>query len=566
MTKKLVFSVIALAMAVSPFLSVKADNGDWDAAISAAAWNYGDYRVERLAFADDAVGPFNLGDFALVAEPVDSCKPNDCGLYNIYLLQDGMKFLVANVPEEALDAQRFALNDGRFVFVSQIDWNGDHYAVTEYAEDGTRTEVVDDVFFTGVEGISMMVDGDDTYFTVAHDFTGNTVVEQAGVYVYDRAEGNADIIGTHYELRDEQLLDAADGIALIKMEFDSGNKQLWLGDTHNYNNLGMTREAIAGTWVEPEADIFAGHFVDEDTIEFFMNYVRYTYDLDTEVLTEHEGEYLNWYRATGDSYQIKDGVMAWVDPSDTLYASIDGDAVEIGTAKDGQFLLEDGRVFYASGSEGKMFDLESEKTTDIPFAVTDTDGDDVVVGLDSSGYVQYLDMASNRSYELGFGSAPVLSDDMHVYWTGVDGAIYEGTVSLPSAKSVGDVRAVKVSGDNTVYLIVDGEKFAVPSEKTYFTWFSSWKDVETVFSSTLSAFEDGGTAAFAPGTRVKLASDPRMYVVGDDGKLHWVMNETVAYSIFGSSWNKGILLISQQDLVTNPLGSSVDSENALQSI
>ncbi|NBS41729.1 hypothetical protein EBS80_03640, partial [bacterium] len=61
MTKKFVFSVIALAMAVSPFLSVNADNGNWDAAISAAAWNYGDYRVERLAFADDAIGPINLG-------------------------------------------------------------------------------------------------------------------------------------------------------------------------------------------------------------------------------------------------------------------------------------------------------------------------------------------------------------------------------------------------------------------------------------------------------------------------------------------------------------------------
>jgi len=565
MTKKLVFSVIALAMAVSPFLSVNADNGNWDAAISAAAWNYGDYRVERIAFASDAVGPISLGDFALVAEPVDSCKPNDCGVYDVYMLKDGMKRLLTNVPAEAFDAQRFSINDGRFVFVSQIDWKGDHYAVTELDSDGNAGQIVDDVFFSGVEDISVIIDGYDTYFTVAHDYTGKTSVNQAGVYLYDAAEGDADIIGKHYELRNEQLLDATDGVALIKMEFDSGNKQLWLGDTHNYNNLGMTREAISGTWIDPDADIFAGHFVNDNTVEFFMNYVRYTYDIDSETLTAFDGEYLNWYRDAADSYQVNGGLMAWVDPSDTLYLSVDGVAEEIDTAKDGQFLLEDGRLFYASGLEGKMYDVDSGKTTSLPFAVTDSDGDDVVVGLDAGGNVQYLDMATDRSYELGFGSAPVLSDDMHVYWMGMDGSIYEGTVSLPSAKSVGDVRAVKVLGDNTVYLIVDGERLAVPSEKTYFTWFSSWNDVDTVSASTLSAYEDGGTATFAPGTKVKLAYDPKVYVVGDDGKLHWLMTETVAYSIFGSTWNKGIVSITQQDLVTNPLGASVSTERDLQS-
>jgi len=566
MTKKLTFSVIALAMAVSPFLSVKADNGDWDAAVSSAAWNYGDYRVERLVVADDAVGPFNLGGFTLVAEPVDSCKPNDCGLYDVSMLKDGLKNHIANVPAEALDAQRFSLNEGRFIFVSQADLEWNHFAVTEYGEDGDATMLVDDVFFSGVENIDAAVDGDDVYFTVAHDYTGKIVEDQAGVYVYDAAEGDADIIGTHYELRDEQMLDAADGVALIKMEFDSGNKQLWLGDTHNYDHYGMTREAISGTWVDPEADIFAGHFTNDDTVEFFMNYVRYTYDLNAKTLTRHDGEYLNWYRDVEASYQIVDGMMAWITPSDEIYLSIGGNVQELGTATDGKFLLEHDRLFYASGTGGKMFSMKTGRTTDIPFAVTDTDGNDAIVGLDTSGHIEYLDMATGRSYELGFGSAPALSDDMHVYWMGVDGSIYEGTVSLPSINSVGDVRAMRTSGDNTVYLIVDGQKYEVPSEKTYFTWFTTWNDVETVSSSTLAAYANGGTATFAPGTRVKIASDPRVYVVGDDSKLHWITTETVAYSIFGSSWNKGILPITQQDLVTNPIGSPVDSENALQSI
>jgi hypothetical protein len=565
MTRKYVFSVIALAMAASPFLSVNAGSGDWDAAVSTAAWNYGDYRVERLAFADDVEGPFNLGEFVVAAEPGDSCAPNDCGLYNVTFLRDGMKFEVANVPREALDARRFSTNDNRLVFVSQIDWNGDHYAVTEYGADGKASTLVDDVFFSGVDAIDAMVDGNDTYFAVSHDYTGKTAVEQAGVYVYDRAEGDADIIGAHWELREEHLLDAKDGVALIKMEFESGNKQLWIGDTHNYDHLGMTREAVKGTWVEPEADIFGGHFVDGDTVEFFMNYVRHTYDLDTKTLTAFEGEHLNWYRDAADAYQISGDTMAWIDPSNALYVSVDGVSEKIGVATGGQFLLEEGRVFYADGAGGKMYDIGSGRVADIPFVVTDTDGGDVLVGLSADGYVQYLDLSEDRAYELGYGSAPALSDDMHAYWMGVDGSIYEGTVSLPSSKSLGAVRAAKADGDNTVYLLVDGEKFAFPSEKTYFTWFSSWDDVDTVSDSVLAAYDDAGMATFAPGTKVRLAGDPKVYVVGNDGRLHWVVTETVAYSIFGSAWNKGIVIITIQDLVTNPLGAPVESERDLQS-
>jgi len=565
MTKKFTFSVIALAMAVSPFLSVNADNGTWDTAVTAASWNYDGYRVERIAFANDATGPYNLGNFALVAEPVDSCKPNDCDVYDVYMLQNGSRLLMSNVPANVLDSHRFAINDGRLVFVAQADLEGDHYAVTEYDENGDSSQLVEDVFFSGVESIDVLASDGDVYFNTALDFTGNTSVEQAAVYVYDAAEGDADIIGKHYELRDEQMLDAADGIVLEKMTFPSGNKQLWLGDTHNYNNLGMTREAISGTWLEPEADIYAAHFVDDSNVEFFMNFIRHTYNLDTKTLTKHDGQYLNWNRDPELGYQIAGSRMAWVDSSDTLYVS-DGTTVKsFGITPTGQFYLESDRLFYGEAA-GKMYDFASGTTTDIAFAVTDSDGGDAVVGYDSAGKVKYLNLATGTSYTLGFGSAPTLSDETHVYWTGVDGNIYEATVSLPSAASLGKVSAMKSSSSNTVYLVADGKKYAMPSEKTYFTWFSSWSNVSTVSATTLASYVDGGMATLAPGTKVKIANDVRVYVVGDDGKLHWITTQTVAYSLYGSDWNKNILAITQQDLVTNALGTSIASEADLQSI
>ncbi len=566
MTKKLTLSVIALAMAVSPFLSVNADNGTWDTAVTAASWNYDGYRVEKLAFANDASGPYNLGNFALVAEPVDSCKPNDCGIYDVFMLKDGSKLLMTNVPANVLDSHRFAINDGRLVFVAQSDLNGEHYAVTEYDENGDSSQLVEDVFFSGVESIDVLPSGGDVYFNTSLDFTGSTGVEQAAVYVYDAAEGDADIIGKHYDLRDEQMLDAADGVVLEKLTFPSGNKQLWLGDTHNYDYNGMTREAISGTWVEPEADIYAAHFVNDSQIEFFMNFIRHTYDLDTKVLAKHDGQYLNWNRDPELGYQIVGSRMAWVDSSDTLYVS-DGTTVKsFGITPTGQFYLEAGRLFYGSGSAGKMYDFASGTTTDIAFAVTDSDGADAVVGNDSAGKVKYLNLATGTSYSLGFGMAPTLSDASHVYWTGVDGNVYEATVSLPSAASLGTVSAVKSSSSNTVYLIADGKKYAMPSEKTYFTWFSSWNSVQTVSATTLASYADAGTATLAPGTKVKIANDARVYVVGDDGKLHWITTQTVAFSLYGSDWNKNIVEITQQDLVTNALGTPVASEADMQTI
>lgn len=566
MTKKLVFSVIALAMAVSPFLSVNADNGTWDTAVTAASWNYDGYRVEKLAFASDAIGPYNLGNFALVAEPVDSCKPNDCDIYDVYMLQDGSKLLMSNVPGDVLDAHRFAINDGRLVFVAQADLDGDHYAVTEYDENGDSSQLVEDVFFSGVEAIDVLASDESVYFNTALDFTGSTTVEQAAVYVYDVAEGDADIIGKHYELRDEQMLDAADGVVLEKLTFPSGNKQLWLGDTHNYNYLGMTREAIAGTWVEPEADVYGAHFVGDSEVEFFMNFIRHTYDLDTKVLTKHDGQFLNWNRDPELGYQVSGSRMAWVDSSDTLSVSDGANVATLGTAVGGQFYLESGRAFYATATGGAMYDFSTRATTDLAFAVTDSDGADVIVGNDATGNVKYMNLATKESYALGFGSAPTLSDESHAYWTGVDGNIYEGTVSLPSAASLGTVSAVKTSASQAVYLIQGETRYGIPSEKTYFTWFSSWNSVQTVSATTLASYIDGGMATFAPGTKVKIANDARVYVVGDDGRLHWIETQTVAYSLYGSDWNKNIVAITQQDLVTNALGMSVASEADLQSI
>lgn len=570
MTKKSIVLAAFVAVVLVPFgRATRATSGNWDTLMAAAAWSYDGYRVERLSFSDDAVGPINMGELVVVAEPAESCEPSDCNLYDVYLLDSGMKFGMSDLPAAVLDTQRYLNNGERFVYIGQTDWDRNHYQVTEVSGDGTSEALISDVFFNGADDVDVLADEDGTYYFNAElDYNGSKDVSQAGVYVWNAPNKTADIIGDHWELRDESLEDANDGVALVKMTFDTGNKQLWYEDTHNYNHMGMTREAIPGTWVEPEADIYAAHFTQGQAIEFFMNFTRYTYNPETDdEPVKHDDQFLNWYRDPSVGYQIVDGRMAWVTPDDQLMISeTDGTVKTLGTAVGGQFFLESDRVFYATSTGGRQYDFDTSLTTDLAFAVTDTDGGDIYVGLDPVSNVWYADLSTGSTLSLGFGEAPVLADDLHVYWKGEDGALYEGTVSVASPVYAGTASAMKGPTGSTVYLVVDGVRYAFASEKAYFTWFDSWDAVESVSTTDLAQYPLGGTATFAPGTKVKFANDAKVYMVGTDGKLHWLINQTVAYTIYGSSWNKQIVEINNQDLVNMTYGTTVTAESDVNEI
>ena len=71
---------------------------------------------------------------------------------------------------------------------------------------------------------------------------------------------------------------------------------------------------------------------------------------------------------------------------------------------------------------------------------------------------------------------------------------------------------------------------------------------------------------FASGTRVKAIGNPRVYMVGTDGNLHWIVSETVASAIYGSAWNKGIVEVNSTDLWRYVTGKNVDSELSVKAI
>ncbi len=82
--------------------------------------------------------------------------------------------------------------------------------------------------------------------------------------------------------------------------------------------------------------------------------------------------------------------------------------------------------------------------------------------------------------------------------------------------------------------------------------------IETVTQAKLSEYSDQGIALYPAGTKVKLEGDAKVYTVGYDGKLHWIISQAVAYIIYGDSWNHDIIEITQMDLVDYSLGFMID--------
>lgn len=557
MTKKIMTFAVAVITALSPMTSVvRADSGAWSATQASAAWSYDGYRVEKLSFGSDAIGPLSLGDYVIVAEPADAS-----GRYNVTVFKDGMSLEIANVPSEAIDEERYFENGERFIYADASDLEENYWNIVEVdLETGEEIILVPDIFIDGVEDISLLADGNQYYLNTSLNFNNHNGYTNAIISVYDPKTGKAEVVTNHWIAERDEMQDVQDGVVLSKIVFDSGYKQLW---TYDLNEDPIRAEAVADTWTPANEDIVGAHFRDDGTIEYFRMYQRYVSNGDT---TAAQNDFLSWYRDASDVMQIMNGRLAWLDSQDVLRVSDENGAKNFGViGYPNTFRLEEGRVFYATGIAGAVYDFATGKTVSLPFAVSDSSGNEVV-GTDALGSVWHMNLETENTLKLGIGTDVVLSDESHAYWQGVDGGIYEATILPAAATSFEDVDAVKVAGNSAVYLIRNNKAYGMANEKIYFSWFDSWNDVKTVTQAEFSDYDLAGTAAYAPGTKMKLAGDPKVYVVGEGGELHWITTQTVAYNIYGETWNRDIVDITLQDLTGLTFGDQILTERDIENI
>ncbi|MFA4846129.1 MAG: hypothetical protein WC654_06250 [Patescibacteria group bacterium] len=570
MLKKTLIFTVAFAIAISPLLpTVFADSGEWGTPVATAAWDYDYFRVERLKLDYDTSAPYAFNDAVFVAQTAKSCEyPDLCEQVDLTIFKDGEALEIASVSDSVTDTFWHTAQDGRFIYMIPADSDETWGTIYEYdIETGTVATLSD--MSRADNSISFMTfatDGDRIYTsTLQTDEVTGDVESALSVYDY----------GSNYERDDftyaltapwQEIVDVQDGLALVKVNFDGGFEQLWI-----VNQTARSVEAVPDTWTEQGSDIVGAHFLSDGSIRFFRNFRLWTYTQGVdETPTDAGGAYLSWTVDVEDAVQIVGDRMSYIDDENGLYVS-DVDGVhKLGVATDGVFNLTEDTIYFQNDEDEYVgYNFETLTWETRAFHVTDA-YEDILVGVDEDGNVWYENTTNGRLLNVGFGSAPVLSDREHAYWQGTDSNVYEVTFS-PILDLVRDeVEAFSAYNSAGIYLVSGDQMWLIPSEEVYFTWFDSWDEVVEVSQATINVYLETsdyeGDLKFAPGTRVKTVSSARVYVVGSDYELHWIVSETVADEIYGSDWNQGIIEVNDTYLWKYATGDNVASGDDVRSI
>ncbi len=566
--KKPIFFALLLAVVVSPLIPrAGATDGQWSEPVVSANWDYDLYQVDRLSLGKNVQGPFEFNDAVFLIEQAKSCKyPDTCSVVDMNLLKDGKMLRVNDVSPKVTSAFWHRAQDGRFIYTIASTKKDLWTTLYEYhpktgisATLGTVERKTDDLNY-----LASAVDGDRVYNSILqkNQKTGEIEIKLS---VYDTVtKYTRDDFTWNLNAPWQEILDVREDVVLAKFGFGGGFTQLILIDEKQ-----RTVKDIPGTWTAPDGSLTAAHFLPDGTVQYFQNYRLYTYKPGAESAMESGGAYLNWFMPAEKAVQFTNERMAYVDPENTLYVTSASGASNFGKALGGEFTLDGDTIYFESLNGPVSYTFSTKTWKERHFRVTDS-YEDILVGVDANGNIWYENITSGKTIHMGFGSDPVLTDREHAVWKGADGNVYQATFSSILDLGQGQVEAYKAPDSKTVYLKSGNKMWRVTDATTYFTWFDSWSEVNSVSSPTLKVYLDGSTfmgdAPLAPGTRVKANNSPKVYVSGTDGSLHWIVSETVANSIYGSGWNQGILEVTPERLWNYVMGANINSHQDVKVI
>ncbi len=137
----------------------------------------------------------------------------------------------------------------------------------------------------------------------------------------------------------------------------------------------------------------------------------------------------------------------------------------------------------------------------------------------------------------------------------VSGARAEETVAAGSL--------IKTSDSSTIYYLgEDGKLYTFPNDKTYFSWFEGFDDIQVVSAETFGSYPLGGNVYYKPGSLlVKTPTSLKVYAVGIGGELRWIESEELAKEFYGENWNLLVDDIPDGFFTNYFFGEPVDSSD-----
>jgi hypothetical protein len=133
------------------------------------------------------------------------------------------------------------------------------------------------------------------------------------------------------------------------------------------------------------------------------------------------------------------------------------------------------------------------------------------------------------------------------------------TVKLPGTDiNSGDL--IKASTTAVYYFASDGKRYVFPTQDIYSSWYSDFKNVKTLTDNQLASIPIGGNVTYKPGAKlVKITSDPKVYAIDLGGTLRWLSAESVARSLYGSTWASKIVDVSSTSFLDYKMGNDICS-------
>ena len=569
MLKKTLIFTLLIAAAVCPFLpKAHADDKAWQSPVADRVWDHDAYRIQRLALDTNTDGPLKQNGTVFLTHTAAACTDlNACDRVDLTLVRDGKTKIVPGVDAQIMKPTLFAGQSGQFVYFTKSTDKSKWLTASMYdpAIKDVRDITTLDRKANELNFMTFATTADRMYASVLQSDKQTQKVESSLI---------AKDLNGPYEGRElaftlsapwQEIVDVQGDWMLVKFQFSGGNKQLWL-----INARTQVMKVIPNTWTEPQADILYGHFLSDGSVAFFQNFRMYTFDLAKDQTPQAHGEAkLSWVVSSEEAVQVSGPRIAWIDSANTLFTVDAKGVTRFGSVKNGAFHLGTNFISYANDKGYQMYNFDTKSWSSHVFEVTDI-VDTVMIGVDKNQNVWYENQTNGALLNIGFGINPMLSDRTHAYWKGTDDSVYQASFSPIADLPKPTVQAFRSDSSPTVYLVSNNKMWRVTSESTYFTWFDSWNKVARVSDATLAAYRgmnvDGGDAGYAPGTRVKAVDNSRVYMVGTDGNLHWIVSESVASSIYGAVWNKGIIEVNSTDLWRYANGKNVDTEQSVKSI
>ncbi len=534
--------IAVIALIAMPFLGGRAatETRAWSAFSQTDSWEYSQYRVDAVA--ENSLDLERFGDALVLVKRAGSCE-GSCTTRDLSLISDAGYIEVTDVPTASVDEKLIAQNDERLVYSTYtVGVKSSTVSVMEVnLTTGARTTLVDNASIpvTAIDAVTAHVDGELVFVTVNDRLYGYHAYNNSFQKFFD-----------HQTIASENFVAAQNGQVVADIVFPTGEEQLWL---YTYVANGpQIAEGLPGTWTGASEDMLAVHFTDKGSLEYFRQFTRnVTSDTAKNNSDPWQTEsfkqfYLNWFRTMDKNdlsnlVQVEGSNMAWIDTTDHLYTS-DGSTVSfiasIGTR--GTFLLGEDMILWGSGWSGGISKLDGTKVASLDFTPTDTYGD-IVVGVNTDKEVVYLNLETGEELKLGSGYSAFLSGTQYAYWKGTDGRLYQATIFLPTSIDTTVDEAIKITGSPRVYVHSGNEISFVPNEKIFYTWFDSFNAVRVVTPVELASYtQTKAEAAMKPGTLLTINHGSKVYMVGADGLLHWVVDSATAQSLFGSNWSSQV--------------------------